>query len=730
MILRFMKNKVLIPLVIGGALAAFFSFKYIGDGESGADARKELVVNTVMKVLNNGHFSPRDINDSFSNAIYTKALDNLDPEKRLFTQPEIAVLKQYQFKIDDEINNGSVEFFDKLNEVFTKGIDRAEGFQKDILSKPFTFNTNERVQLNGDKLDYAANDAELKKRLEQYYKYLVLAKVVDSKKSQEAAKEASKNGKDSTGKVVKIKTDTELETEARESVRKYQTKLFARYHKLDDNERFAIFVNSITNSEDPHTDYFPPDDKKKFDEQMSGTFFGIGAVLKEEEGKIKIASIMTGSPSWKQGELKAGDEIQKIGQGKAEADDVQGFEVEDVVKKIRGEKGTEVRLTVKRVDGSIKVIPIIRGEVSIEETFARSAIIKSSNGPVGYIYLPEFYANFQQANGRRCAEDVAIEVQKLKNAGVTGIILDLRYNGGGSLSDVVDMGGLFIDQGPIVQVKSSGAPATTLRDASKGVLYDGPLAIMVNQYSASASEIMAAAMQDYKRAVIVGAPTYGKGTVQKVVSLDESINPMTRMQMQSRGESPIGALKLTVQKFYRVNGGSTQLRGVTPDVRFPDPYQYIDQGERKDKAALKWDEIPAANYAPSNSVNVPAIAALSNQRIKANPTFSLIEESARQIKARDEDNSQSLNEASYRQELEKATATSKKIEELQKKGTQLTITNPKEDLARINVDSSSREKNSTWVKGLQKDIYISETVNIINDMAKSQMRVNIGTGMK
>ena len=736
MILRFMKNKVLIPLVVAGSLAAFFSFKYVNEGGVDGDSRKELVVNTVIKALKEGHFSPRDINDSFSNAVYTKMLDNMDGDKKFFTQQEINQLSVYQYKIDDEINNGSVEFFDKLDDMFVKSIARAEGYQKEILTKPFTFNGNDRIQLNGDKLAYATDETALKARWEQYYKFRVLSKFVDLKKEQEKAK----SGKDSSGKVVKIKTDAELEVAARESIRKSQAKLFASYHKLDNDKRFAIYVNAITGSEDPHTDYFPPEDKKKFDEQMSGSFFGIGATLKDDDGKTKITGIVTGSPSWRQGELKAGDVIQKVAQGKAEPEDIEGWDIEDVIKKIRGDKGTEVRLTVKRVDGSIKVIPIIRGEVLLEDVFAKSAVIKSANGPVGYIYLPEFYADFNHINGRRCAEDVAIEINKLKNEGVTGIILDLRYNGGGSLNDVVDMGGLFIDQGPIVQVKSSEAPPTTLRDQTKGALYDGPLAIMVNQYSASASEIMAAAMQDYKRAIIVGAPTYGKGTVQKVISLDEYLNAMQRMKLSApladsksgtlADNGAIGALKLTVQKFYRVNGGSTQLRGVTPDIRFPDPYALIDQGERKDKAALKWDEIPAADYKPSNSVNVSDVVALSNKRIKANPTFNLIDESAKELKAREDDNSYSLNETAYRAELEKANTTSKKIEELQKKGTVLTVTNPKMDMTKINIDSASKEKNAAWIKQLQKDIYLSETVNVINDMSKPTMRVNMSTGMK
>jgi carboxyl-terminal processing protease len=295
---------------------------------------------------------------------------------------------------------------------------------------------------------------------------------------------------------VVLKTDVALEAEARASVAKNQEALFRRWRKFDDNERFSLFINTIANSEDPHTDYFAPKTKEAFDVAMSGSFVGIGASLKDEEGKIKVAAIIPGTASWRQGELKAGDEITKVAQGAGEAVDIQGFDIDDVVSKIRGKKGTEVRLTVKKVDGSVKVIAIVRDEVKIEETFAKSAIFKSPGGPVGYIYLPEFYADFKNMNGRRCADDVAQEVQKLKGAGVTGIILDLRNNGGGSLSDVVDMAGLFVNEGPIVQVKSADAPATKLSDGQKGTLYDGPLAIMINGGSASASEIMAAAMQD------------------------------------------------------------------------------------------------------------------------------------------------------------------------------------------------------------------------------------------
>lgn len=720
-----MKTKILIPLCILGALAAFFSFKYIKGDSNGGNDRKELVLKAVMKTLQEGHYAPRPVDDSLSAKIYHKMLENLDYEKKFFTRQDIDQLKQYEFSIDDQIKAGSTEFFDKLNTLFTQRINEADGYFHEVLKTPFTFNGNDSIQLDGDKLAFAADAAALKQRWHQNMKYRALMKYVELKDDQNK----KKANKDSVN--AKIKTDAELEASARASVLRNQETLFRRLRKFDDNQRFAIFVNAITNSEDPHTDYFPPKDKERFDVSMSGTFSGIGAQLKDEEGKIKIVAIITGSPSWKQGELKAGDEILKVAQGGAEPEDVQGFDLDEVVDRIRGKKGTEVRLTVKKADGAVKVISIVRADVPIEETFARSAIIKSKSGPVGYIYLPEFYADFNKMNGRRCADDVAIEVQKLKNAGVTGIILDLRNNGGGSLSDVVDMSGLFIDQGPIVQVKSSDAAPMTLKDNSRGALYDGPFAIMVNQGSASASEIMAAAMQDYKRAIIVGSPTFGKGTVQKVLSLDEMLDPITRMRLQNENQGQIGALKLTMQKFYRVNGGSTQLKGVTPDILLPDPYYHIDLSERRDKAALPWDEIPAASYKPASTVPDPAhLAELSKKRVSSNPLFTLAEENARRIERQDENRVYPLNEAGYRKQLDEANAFSKKTEETQKKATPLELANLKEDLLQINRDSTSITKNNDWLKLLKKDIYISETVNIINDMNRADMKVNIGTGMK
>ncbi|MCB9045933.1 MAG: carboxy terminal-processing peptidase [Chitinophagales bacterium] len=718
-----MRNKILIPTLIVAVLAAFFSFKY-SSKDTDAEKKSKLIVETVYKALQDGHYSPKEVDDSFSSMAYHKLLERMDYDKRFFTQKDIDVLSKYEFKIDDEIKSGSIEFFNKFTDLYDKSIRETEKYYPELLEKPFDFTKEETYVSAEDDAPYPANDKARKERWRLFLKYRALAQYVDLKKAQDKRVE----DKDTTLK--EVKTDAALEAEARDKVQKSMEYYFKRVNKLDDNQRFAIYMNTITNTYDPHTDYFPPDDKKKFDEMMSGSFFGIGARLQDKEGKITVTSIIAGSPCWKQGDLDAGDEIMKVAQGSEEPVDIQGYEIDDAVKLIRGPKGTEVQLTVKKVNGATMVIPIIRGEVQIEETFARSAVIESGKGKIGYIYLPEFYADFNGTSGRRCSEDVALEVMKLKNAKVDGIILDLRYNGGGSLNDVVNMGGLFIDEGPIVQVRSSHSSPAMLEDRQPGTLYDGPMAIMINQGSASASEIMAAAMQDYKRAVIVGSRSFGKGTVQKVISLDEYLKFSDKIAARSSDE-PLGALKLTIQKFYRINGGSTQLKGVTPDIELPDPYTHLDVGERKDEAALKWDEIPAAKYnTVSDPVNVSKLAALSKERVSHNETFALIEQNAERIKKQENDKTYSLNEKKFREEMKEANETAERMKELEEKATKLTVVNPKEDMAKVNMDSSTIAKNEEWLKTLQKDVYIAETVNIINDMAHMDMNVNMGMSAK
>jgi carboxyl-terminal processing protease len=385
-----------------------------------------------------------------------------------------------------------------------------------------------------------------------------------------------------------VKPNAELEKEAREKVLKIMDRTFDRYRfKFNDDEKFSYYVNAITNMMDPYTEFFPPVDKRYFDEQLSGQFFGIGASLQYEDGNIKVGSLLTGSPAWKSEQIEVGDFITKVAQGNDQPVDLTGYTVEDAVKLIRGKKGTEVKLTLKKTDGTVKTVSLIRDKIVQDETFARSTVIEEGTSKIGYIFLPEFYANFDDPTGSRSALDVAKEVAKLKQQKVDGIVIDLRNNGGGSLYDVVQIAGLFIDQGPIVQVKDRDGRPTVMRDKDGNVLYDGPLAVMVNEFSASASEIFAAAIQDYGRGVIIGSTsTYGKGTVQRSIALDGD-NFLSN-------NSELGSLKLTLQKFYRINGGSTQLKGVVPDIVIPDKYEYLKFREKDNTNALKWDEIAEA----------------------------------------------------------------------------------------------------------------------------------------
>ncbi len=727
-----MKNKILIPLLIVGGLISFSSYVYSAANGKSSEQKRIATIQTMMRVIEAAHYSPRPIDDTFSSWVYNKCVHDFDFEKLYFTQQDINKLQAYQFKVDDEIRLGSVEFFDSLEAIYLRRLDAAPKYYKEILEKPFTFNVNEEISLNADKDAYASTEQEMNERWRKHIKYQVLARYIDLKAEQDKKKE----NKDSVN--AKMKTDAELETAAREEIKKNYDRYYKRLAKRKPNDLFTYYVNAIAENIDPHTDYLPPVEKKNFDELMSGSFFGIGAQLSPEHDKITVLSIITGSPSWMQGELKANDEIQKVAQGEDKPVDVTGMDLDEVVKLIRGPNGTTVKLTVKKPDGSTKVIAITRGIVEREETFAKSAIINSTNGPVGYIYLPEFYADFNHTSGRTCSADVFAEVNKLKSSGVTGIILDLRNNGGGSLGDVVDMAGIFIGNGPVVQVKSSHSAPSVLPAQSDSQDYKGPLAIMVNENSASASEILAAVLQDYKRAVIVGSTTYGKGTVQKMVNLDAALDAGSRMKFMydtAGGQEPtLGDVKLTMQKFYRVNGGSTQLKGVTPDIQIPDPYDSYDDdelGERNKKSALAWDEIPAARYAPTNSVgNLQVLNELSQKRIKKNETFQLIKENSEYMKKRKDDNRISLNETKYKKEQDDLNATSKKIEELQKKAVLLDVTNIRADLKRINLDSVSIAKNKDWLKNISKDIYISETVNVINDMYKPDTKLTMGSELK
>ncbi|WP_343667494.1 carboxy terminal-processing peptidase [Chitinophaga sp.] len=691
------RMKVIIPVVLITISMGVLAFSKLRKEDP--PGKNEVIIGLVGQILKDGHYQPKAIDDKFSKDVFEKFLKNLDSEKKFFLKSDIENLKPLSTHIDNELMGEPLDCFNAVNDLIKKRVAEAAALYPEILAKPFDFSKEEKVILDPDKVDYPVDEAARKEAWRKVLKYRTLEKY------SELVEARDKQDKKDTAKV---KTDAQLEADARAKVKQVYDRYFDRLkNRQDDNERFSTYVNSITSTMDPHTDFFPPDEKRAFEEQMAGKFFGIGAQLREEDGKIKIVSIVTGSPSWKEGNLKANDVILKVAQGDKEPLDITGYAVEDAVKVIRGEKGTVVKLTVKSVDGTVKDVSIVRDEIVLDETFAKSAIIGGQH-KIGYIYLPEFYADFQDRNGARCAEDVAKEITKLKAENVEGIILDLRFNGGGSLQDVVQMAGLFIPDGPIVQVKSRTGDPMVLRDRDKSVQYGGPLAIMVNEYSASASEIMAAAMQDYKRAVIIGSSsTYGKGTVQRMFSLDEFYS--------NRELGPLGAIKLTQQKFYRANGGSTQLKGVSSDIVLPDPYYEV--AERKDKDALNWDEIPKANYTTwIDPVPVAALKANSDKRLANSEAFRMMNDNIATLKKMDAQESYSLNYQTYKTEQKNNANALKRYDSVNEKVKELDITSLKVDLDKIANDTSKLARNKDWLKFRQKDIYLDEAVNVMNDL--------------
>ena len=704
---KYLTNMKRLPIILVLLITGtFLAFETLGTNGDNPPTKYEKILKSVGQMLSEAHYSPKDINDDFSKKVFKKYLQELDPNKNIFLLSDLAELSKYETRIDDEIKGAPVEFFLAGGQLFNKRMEEAAAFYKLILAKPFDFKVNEYIALDEDKIDFSTNDSERKEMWRKRLKYMTLDRFSESIDIREKNK-----GKD--GFVVK--TDEELEKDAREKVKRVMDRTFDRYRfKFSDDDKFNIFVNTITSSMDPHTTFFPPVDKRYFDEQMSGRFFGIGASLIYDDGNIKINSLITGSPAWKSGEIQVGDIIVKVGQGKEDPIELTGFVVEDAVKLIRGKKGTDVKLTLKKQDGTLKTITLVRDEIVQDETFARSAIVKNGLTKIGYIFLPEFYADFDNPNGSRCAIDVAKEIVKLKEEKVDGIILDLRNNGGGSLYDVVQMVGLFIEEGPIVQVKDRDGKPSVLKDKDRSVLYDGPLAVMVNEFSASASEIFAAAIQDYKRGVVIGSTsTYGKGTVQRNIGLDPTASFLS-------SNSELGTVKLTLQKFYRISGGSTQLRGVYSDIVLPDKYEHLKFREKDDPDALPWDEISKAPYASWNGgYNVSELQQLSNQRVEYSQAFKLIKENTEWL-AKQNDEEFPLQIDKFRKEQKTIRTTVKQIDDLMKLENDMDISYLSKEANKYPDDKDKQERYNQWLKTLRKDIYVDQAVKVVNDMVNQR----------
>tara|TARA_B100001121_G_scaffold310375_1_gene341038 strand:- start:1585 stop:3726 length:2142 start_codon:yes stop_codon:yes gene_type:complete len=692
-------------LVVSGVISLVIYFEVSNLKFSSDEPNKDrLLVDLVSYVLDKLHYDPKIINDDFSIKVYDEFIEALDSQKRFFLKSDIEILSKYRLLIDDQINSSDITFFNAAYEALINRISEVEGFYEEILNEPFNFNIDEDISLDYENLKYATNLNDLKNLWRKRLKLSALDAYVAKKEINDDKSDSEKS---------QTKTDEEIENESRSSIRDNLTDFFQFNSELERSDWFSIYLNSIVTQYDPHTTYLAPEAKEVFDQNISGKFQGIGARLSKTKQQVEIVEIIIGGPVWRDNLLNVGDIIISVAQSEdEEPTEISLMKLSDATDLIKGEKGTKVYLTVKRVDGGVEQVVVTRDLVELEETYAKSSIINDDLSKYGLINLPRFYVDFDDYGERNAATDLKKEILNLKSKGINGLILDLRNNGGGSLKTVVDITGFFIEKGPVVQVKSIGGRKEVLRDNDPSILWNGPLVVLVNEFSASASEILAAALQDYNRAIILGSKqTYGKGTVQNIVDLNNVISGNTY--------GDLGSLKITTDKFYRVNGGSTQLEGVKSDIIFPNRYSYIDIGEKDLENPLSWDKIDPARYNNLGKIfNYSKVISDSKERINNNEYFAVIDEHASWIKSQQDDKIVSLDYLTYKDDLESSKSQSNKLKRIEDfKSPYIFEWNNTNDKKDNSYNDDIKEKRDRWIESLKKDIYVNEAVNLLRDLS-------------
>jgi carboxyl-terminal processing protease len=695
-LMKFRRPLFFSVLLLSVLVAAFYP-------KADSSQKEAILMRTIFSFMNQLHYEPQEVNDEFSEEFFDLYLERINA-KRYLSQEDIAQLAPYRRQLDDEVRQSSYDFFNKSLEMLENNLKTIQVFNEEILAQPFDFDRKEDINLDFEEVDYAENEKALRDRWRQILKYETMTRLYRKTKAQnEVGEEGERKSMD------------DLEAESRKEVKELYEDIFKRMLKLKRENRMSAYFNAFTNIYDPHSTYFEPVEKESFDIDMSGRLEGIGARLFNEGDYTKVSEVMPGGPAWKGKELEKGDLIIKVAQDDdGEWEDITGMLVNEVVQKIRGKPGTKVRLTIKKKDGSLKEISIIRDVIIIEESYAKSLILDGAaeGEKIGYINLPRFYVDFENPDGRFCSKDIATELDKLTAAGVDGIILDLRNNGGGGLYEAIDMSGLFIEKGPIVQVKSRRQKPEILEDANPEVSYNGPLVVLVNQLSASASEILAAALQDYGRAVIVGSKsTYGKGTVQRFFDMDRAVRGMEEIK-------PLGDIKLTMQKFYRVDGGAVQLKGVVPDIILPDTYAYINIGEKEEERAMEWTEIEPVDFDQDvyKIKNLQELKERSEARVSKNPTFQQVVQNAKRYERLRENSVYPLNMEAYQQKEKAEEQEAEQFKDMFDAVVNKGVYNLDVDLDKVNKNEKNKSMNKDFMEIVSKDIYISETLNILHDM--------------
>lgn len=698
-------------LILG--LAILLGLGFYPRPEEKPEGRKSEVINNLMyQVLKSSHYAPQEVNNAFSQRVYDAYLEELDGGKRFFTAQDLEELSQYRNVLDQQYKSSNFSFFRKVRSTFEQRRDLVQGYYREILAEPFDYSQKDFFETDAEKRKHPQNEEELRQHWQLYLKHRSLARLEEYLHNQEEKAEKSDT--------LEIKSREELQAKARKKVLESHDRWFENLAEMKDMDWTSGYFNAIANQYDPHTRYYPPQQQEDFEINMTGQLEGIGAQLQEKGDFIEVTKIITGSACWKQGDLEVGDKIIRVEQGdkpKEDPVDLIGMSVRDAVRYIRGPKGTTVILTVQKVDGAKQTIAIERDVVELESTFAKSAIVGQGANKVGYIRLPKFYVKFYSDHNRDVSDDIKAELEKLKDAGVSGVILDLRNNGGGALGEVVEIAGHFIDEGPVVQVKPSGRKPKILEDEDSGVVYDGPLAVMVNRFSASASEIFAAAIQDHQRGVVIGSEsTFGKGTVQNVLDMDRAVGGAYK------DLKPLGSLKLTIQKFYRIDGGTTQKRGVIPDIILPDTYGDFKMGERDRETALPYDEIESLDYQPwSDFTQLEALQKSSEKRVRKSAKFQIIADYAQWVSENRKETREPLLFEAYQKSQERDRKLSEQFKGMRKSDSALAVSPNKADLESINANEDSKRKAENWHEDVGEDVYIHETYRVLQDWATKEV---------
>jgi carboxyl-terminal processing protease len=665
----------------------------------------------LTRMVQKFHLEPKPVNDAFSAELLDKLLKESDNDKIYFLQSDIAQFKLYTTKLDDEINNKQTNFLNLFINIYQQRLKQADSLADVITKKPFDFTIAEKITIKED-TSYPATIAAMKDKIYKQIKHEALEALVD-----DAPYEFEK----ATAFKQKKFLDSAAVFAVKKAGRSFKRSIEEILQNPSGSAQFIgnMYCKCIAVCFDPHTEYFPPVEKEDFDAALGKQPFRFGFKLKEDKDEgVVIDNLEPGSPAFKSGQLNKGDKIQSIQWEGKQTVDVSGDDAKQVSELLSLSNHDKMKMTVKKSDGTTAQVTLNKEQDKSEEDEdkVKSFLIKGDK-TYGYIYLPAFYEDWESKNNnvKGCANDVATEIIKLKKENIDGLILDLRYNGGGSVQEAIELSGIFIDAGPVAQYKTTDPKIYTFKDVNRGTIYDGPMIVMVNRYSASASEMVAGTLQDYHRAIIVGSPTYGKATGQNVFPMDTTVTYETLDKKQSNNY-----IKITMSKLYRLTGATAQANGVIPDIELPDLLNVYGERESDEPTALPATPIDANKYyRPYTAVDISAVKTKINNEVKTDPYFNYVQHASDDLLKEKQPRDVSLRFADALA-LEAEDDHADPIDSLKqsyRSGAPFTITNNKSELERLKANEYLNELNDDFKEAILADPYIRISYKVLTQIA-------------